>query len=191
MPDFRDGRSAAVFKFWLSLNAGNVPHYKDWDEVKIHKFMRDSFIVQRHMEGGYFYRFAGTGVGEFLGKEVTGLALDAMLQPRDWHRAHASIDDLLSFPCGVLLRNITRTATGRMARVEFLILPLAADHDACDRIVVHMSVLETRGYGAGGGPEFGSRIYLEWIDLGAGVPDDAIIAEGEGEPVSEFSPPLR
>lgn len=189
MPDFRDGRSETVFKHWHSLTAGKVPHYRDWDPVKIHKLMRDIFIVQRHMEGGYFYRFAGTGVGEFLGKEVTGLALDAMMKPDDWRDARQSLDELLGTPCGALLRNITQTNSGKLARVEFLILPLSVENDVCDRVISHMAVLETRGY-ASGAASFGARVFLEWIDLGFGVPGDNVLTDDDAVPVTEFTPPL-
>lgn len=63
----------------------------------------------------------------------------------------------------------TRSSTGRIIDGEYLSLPLAGKDGTADRIVVHLAVLKTLGYGDES-VDIGEQTLVSVIDLGGQMP---------------------
>jgi hypothetical protein len=83
VPPFKHPSTKIVFEYWASLNGGRPPEARLLDPVAIPKLMPNVLVLNRCFErdgsGEFIHRFAGTGVCDFVGIELTGLPLDKYL----------------------------------------------------------------------------------------------------------------
>jgi len=119
---------------------------------------------------GFVHRFAGTGVCDFVGIELTGLPLDKYLPALILASAEMNLISMLDIPCGRWNISVTRSAAGRVSEVEYLSLPLCDEGGEPDLVMVFMAVLSTRGFGEASAL-VEERMDSAWIDLGAGIPE--------------------
>ncbi len=172
MPSFKHPSTKTVFEYWVSLNGGRPPEARLLDPIAIPKLMPYVLVLQRCFErgdGGFVHRFAGTGVCDFVGIELTGLPLDKFLPKAMLPSAEMNLISMLDVPCGRWNTSVTRSAAGRVSEVEYLSLPLCDGGGEPDRIMVFMAVLSTQGFGEASAL-VEKRVSSEWIDLGSGVP---------------------
>ncbi|MEQ9145684.1 MAG: PAS domain-containing protein [Parvibaculaceae bacterium] len=158
-----------LLKYWLSLNEGRLPVFSRWDPIEIPRIMPFVMILERGEDRHYFHRFSGTGLCELAGMELTGRPLSDVVDAEDLPQAEASLDAILDGPCGLLSNRTTRSSTGRIIDGEYLSLPLAGKDGAADRIVVHLAVLKTLGYGDES-VDIGEQTLVSVIDLGGQMP---------------------
>lgn len=170
MPEFRHSDSIRLFDYWRSLSSSHPPDYKLWDPIAIPKLMPNILIQMRNEDGAFFFHFAGTSACEFAGVELTGRMQSEFLSPELRLSAKDNSDNMLRFPCAWLNTIVARSAQGRESLIEYLTLPLNGPDGVPDRLVVHMGVLETLGFGEAS-VEVASRVGGEWLDIGFGVPD--------------------
>lgn len=166
---FKHPTTNLVFDYWVSLNGGRPPEARLLDPVAIPKLMSNLLVLERTDGGAFIHRFAGTGVCEFVGMELTGVALGKYLPASMLASAELNLVTILEHPCGRWNTSTTRSATGRVSEVEYLSLPLCDGQGVPDRIMVFMAVLDTQGFGPTTA-KVEERVASEWIDLGSGTP---------------------
>ncbi|PCJ69637.1 MAG: hypothetical protein COA62_08940 [Rhodobiaceae bacterium] len=167
----RHESSRVIFAYWLSLNDGRLPDYKLWDPIAVPKLMPWCTIVERGGETGFQLRFAGTAVCDFYGEEMTGQAIGGRMDEQARAYYFDGLEEVLTRPCACFMTMQARSKNGRDCLFESLSLPLANADGKSFRIMNHQVIIEEVTYG-----ETKSRFALpditEWIDIGAGVPDD-------------------
>ncbi len=173
MPPFKHPSTKIVFEYWASLNGGHPPDARLLDPIAIPKLMPYVLMLTRCFEengkGRFIHRFAGTGVCDFVGIELTGLPFEKYLPKAMLASAELNLISILKVPCGRWNTSVTRSAAGRVSEVEYLSLPLCDGAGEPDRIMVFMAVLNTQGFG-NTSALVEKRVESGWIDLGSGVP---------------------
>ncbi|MEQ9145683.1 MAG: PAS domain-containing protein [Parvibaculaceae bacterium] len=168
MPDFLHANTAALFAYWRSLD-GLPPRYSQWDPLCVPALMPFVNILQRDGGGAFVHRFSGTKICEFAGMELTGRPVRDVVQPELVEQVEADLNLILDTPCGFSCRTLTQAASGRRVDAEYVNLPLCGADDKPDRMVMHMAILETLGYGDLH-MEVGELLEASWIDIGFGIP---------------------
>lgn len=171
MLDFRHKDTARLYDYWRSLADGNPPNYRLWDPIDIPQLMPFVTIFELNSDDEFVHRFAGTGVCDFVGVELTGLLLrDLFPSPEAYAIPEQNMRTMLAMPCGRLGAHVVRAASGQECLTEMLTLPLSRVDGASDRLIVYMAILETHGFGKAT-PEVAQYVEADWIDLGFGVPE--------------------
>lgn len=168
MPDFLHADTASLFAYWRSLE-GVPPRYSQWDPLRVPMLMPFVNILQRDSTGVFVHRFSGTKICEFAGMELTGRPVRDVVQPDLVEQVEADLNLILETPCGFSCRTQTQAASGRLVDDEYVNLPLCGSDDEPDRMVMHMAILETLGYGELH-MEVGDLLDATWIDIGFGIP---------------------
>ena len=167
----RHESSRKIFAYWLGLNEGRAPCYKLWDPIKVPKLMPWCTIIERGGETGFRLRFAGTAVCDFYGEEMTGQSVGYRMDTQARAYYFRGLDEILDRPCGHFLTIQARSDVGRDCLFENIALPLTDIEGNGIRVINHQVILEEVTYGE---PKtrFALPEIAEWIDVGAGVPDD-------------------
>jgi len=170
MPDFRHSNTERLYDYWRSLADGNPPNYRLWDPIDIPQLMPFVTILELNEGDEFVHRFAGTGTCEFVGVELTGRMLkDFFSSPEEYAASEQDLRTILAAPCGRRSSYVVRSASGHECLAELLTLPLTSANGVPDRLVVQMTILETKGFGEAT-PVLSQNVEAEWIDLGFGVP---------------------
>jgi hypothetical protein len=169
VPEFRSEETKIFYDYWMSLDAGRMPHYREWDPIRVAKQMPWCTIVERGGETGYRLRFAGTAICEFYNEEMTGQEVGHRMTAEARAFYFAQIEETLTRPCGIFFGTHARSDSGRDCLFDTLALPFADDTGAGCRLITHQSNIEEVTYGEAR-TRFSMPQVAEWIDLGEGVP---------------------
>jgi len=171
MAGFRHNETAHFYDYWRSLCDDGLPNYRLFDPIQIPKLMPNVLFLKTDDEDNFVYQFAGTDVCAFVGGDLTGrLMKDFFPSPEIYASTENMPHAMLSVPCGQITAYQVRSASGRECIAEFATLPLSGADGTPDRLVVHMAIVETTGFGEGN-PEVSRHLKARWVDLGSGVPE--------------------
>lgn len=170
-PEFlRTAGARRFFSYWDSLpKEGFAPDRKDFSPVAIAPLMPAVTILEIVSDDLVVQRLAGTAVCRAMGFDPTGgNALD-LVAPATRQRYLGLLRAQTDTPCGRW--NMLRSRRENLIeRAEALTLPMRYSHSGHWMILTYFGSVETVAYEQG--PyEILAYEDTQWIDLGAGTPD--------------------
>ncbi|MEX0838807.1 MAG: PAS domain-containing protein [Parvibaculum sp.] len=148
-------------------------------------------VIAELADGDIVFRFAGTGLTERQGLNITGKRYGDFAEPLQVARAVARIKAFHATPCGFVSVHREEYERGFAVDVEVTGFPLRSDDGEGRLMVMNVTPLGTAPYTeTGGRPIFmAPASHFEFIDVGQGVPDDdAIVQWAEGTAMNEGRP---
>lgn len=126
-------------------------------------------FIHEVLEDGLLVRFMGTKLVERWRRDNTGQMFGGYLDVAARARLHMVAKTIANHPCGMLQHGFLATSAGRQAMFEAILLPLWADANHPQRIVVYSVVLDTLGREEHGS-SFAAAGERCWLDISAGLP---------------------
>ena len=128
-----DGPIAGLFDYWQGLiRADTLPGRKDIDPFAIKAILPDLYILQRGEDAVLRFRLTGTALHDLFGTDVTGKALDDVLEGRDLRNARRCYGavDMMAAPW--MTRIVYDLGQDDRYRYRRLVCPLASDGQHID-----------------------------------------------------------
>ena len=167
----RTNGAKRFFDYWNSLpKAGLIPDRKSFNPAAIADLMPIVTIVEIWSRARIDLRLIGTAVTERMGFDPTGRNYLDFIVPEARESFLRLVDVQISQPCGRSSVIRARSASGLIERTEALTLPMFHERSGHYMIVACMNPMEKLGYEQGGYEVLGYED-MEWVDVGAGVPD--------------------
>lgn len=175
--------------YWKAIRTGNeIPTRAAFKLTSEIAPLMPHMVIAELADGDLVFRYAGTGLVERQGMNITGKCYGDFAEPLQVARAAARIKAFHATPCGFVSAHREEYQRGFAAAVEVVGFPLRTD-DRDGRLIVMVVVpLGTVPFTeTGGRPIFmAPATHFEFIDVGQGVPDgDAIVQWAEGTAMSE------
>lgn len=164
-------------EFWDEVRGDRLlPSTSDIDPSQIAYILKDIAILDVIDPMNILYRLAGTGIAERMGEDPTGNNLIEMTAPETRAMVSKILHLIVSHPVGAIATYENIYSTGKRSLVESLYLPLQKAEGQSDRIVSVHSREKTVTYeDEQAHSTVAAKIReLEWIDLGAGTPDEIL-----------------
>lgn len=159
------------FVYWDSLpKTGFVPDRADFNPAAIYRLMPTMTILEIMSPDRIEMRLVGTDLVRRMGTDPTGKNYLDSIAPDARQFYLEMLDRQISHPCGrqTILR--THEATGILARVEALSLPMTHRLSGHPLIVSYFGPTESIGFDGRADREVQNFEDIRWIDIGAGVP---------------------
>lgn len=168
-----DAEVAAFYNHWASLRKGRVvPRLRDFLDHPQPRFQPHLTIVDVDPEGRASVRLMGSERHDLGAEPVKGVeSMRVVYSPRLYPKLYAVSQECVNRPCGFRAQRTFESGDGREYRGAVITLPLAVD-DAKTRTFVHFQhLLGPKAYS--GSAQVVTAIHNpQWIDIGAGVPED-------------------
>lgn len=168
---------AAVIAAYCGLCEGaRVPFAEQimLDEDVLLRLPEMSF-VQRMADETFPFRFAGTGLVERIGAEITGIDLMSTVRESERDTFRRNCNAIVDFPCAHFSETKNEEKDGRQSHVESLALPVRtqdSDSVANGFIFTHCVVAKQHGIDRHDGVILMmERMRSEFVDMGFGMPD--------------------
>ena len=175
--------------YWKEIRTGNeVPSRAAFKLTSKTAPLMPHMVIAKLADGDVVFRYAGTGLVERQGMNITGKRYGDFAEPLQVARAAARIKAFHATPCGFASVHREGYQRGFAAEVEVVGFPLRADNGEGRLIVMVVTPLGTVPYTeTGGRPIFmAPATHFEFIDVGQGLPDgDAIVQWAEGAVMTE------
>lgn len=173
MATFKTDQCSKFFEHWTSLRVESAQVL--WQSVFLdnpHPGFAPHLHIAEFPNGRIIFRLIGTKLAERWGRDKTGEVVGEGQPPKMQQSLCRFSWSAISRPCGFRMNMKFAATTGAQFSVEAIVLPLSIDGGKPNRLVSFSEVVEKLQYGDV------SQIYLgipdvEWIDVGAGVPDQA------------------
>lgn len=172
--DFEHASAASFADYWESLPKQDlVPSRHDFDPGRQGAILSTFIIHELVSPEVVRIRLVGTRHRDGFGADVTGRNYLDFVEPQRRAKAARAIRLVCEHPCGMLVRLVTTSETGRFNHNESLALPMR-DDDGRARLVYYQSnwtpLAEYRDSSTDKLAIIGVA-RRRFIDLGAGVPD--------------------
>lgn len=160
----------SFFNHWAELRGDAlIPASEKFLDSPSPTYMSTSYICDMTDEGA-IVRFHGTELAERWGRDFTDHEIHEGRKPEFKERSLINMRQVVRRPCGYVVRLAFSTSSGRMLQSELIQLPLSVKPGRPPRLVCY--AIKDAGYRS---DEF-IQLYIkthevDWIDLGAGVPD--------------------
>lgn len=175
--------ATALTKLWSGLPRKTglfCPEKSSFSPVSLRQHLKSVFILERHGENCLRVRVAGSGIREHLGREITGLNLFDLLPTEHLYSYQAYYNNLRHYPCaGHVKRPATMTGGGRHL-IQTMHLPLLDKEGEVSFFIgcVHVERMPMRHEEIKHGILKERRdLNIAYLDLGAGIPGQAAMAE--------------
>lgn len=169
---FRTPGATAFMAAWQGLcKTTTTPHFRTAFQELSADIIPRLMILEEAPGGKFVVRFMGTSRAEMWGQELTGKDTIALM-PSTAAAARGNLATMLQHPCG--MHHIAQyiSPTGRELEMENITVPVGNDPGLPRRVMNFTDELSTIAYGAPLG-EVRSVSKRAWLDVGAGVPDNA------------------
>jgi hypothetical protein len=123
-------------------------------------------------------RLAGTGIRARYGREITGTDWSNYIPAENRPRLRAIISLLLRQPCGIMFRYKISADGDIMREAETVSLPLRTEAAGAAKVIISVTRdIDARGIADSATIETArlENTWVEFIDIGAGLPDAAAI----------------
>lgn len=140
--------------------------------------MLPHLLIIEVVEGDIVFRLVGTGVAEHQGIDITGKRYGDFSAQEQRARAVTRITAAHKRPCGLLTIHKEEYGHGLSSMVEVTAFPLLGDANG-ELMMVLAATPVDRGLASKSDTPLFLRplTHIEYIDLGAGVPDDADVLQ--------------
>ncbi|MCE7999274.1 MAG: PAS domain-containing protein [Rhodobiaceae bacterium] len=163
-----------VFAYWKSVARDGVPNVSEFDLIEIPAALPDITFWEMYPDGRVICRMVGTAVMARMKSDITGIELSSVMPASSEFNLLDDLRTLFLQPCALFQILVNRHVTGKIARMETLTFPLAADKGGNPKLVTVNHMLETIKYA---NDQQESTLELmrtiedhRFIDLGWGVP---------------------
>jgi len=170
---FQSEDCQGFFNHWKSLRTGRdiIPTQKDFLDHADPRYAPHTHISELGPDGSMIVRLMGTALVERWGKDKTGEAMGEG-QPSDVREAlYSNTRLVIATPCGLRSEIELATSSGSEMVIEAVTLPIAVEPGKPGRLVAFSAVMRKLEYGEHS-QRYKSLANVDWIDIGAGVPDD-------------------
>ena len=134
--------SRTLHRYWNRLRGHRrAPMRLEIDPGAIAAILGNAFVLERLDPVAYRYRLAGTRVCSYLGKELRGTSFPAQWADDERDTVENLLYTITEDAAGALIGLTAHGGTGRTAPLELMLLPLARDNGALDRIIGTVSTL--------------------------------------------------
>lgn len=169
---FQSQDCLGFFKHWKSLCVGDaiLPSQRDFLDRAEPRYAPFIHISEANQRGEMIVRLMGTGIVERWGRDKTGEAMGAG-QPKGIQEAmYSNTRNVISRPCGLRSEIELAASSGSEMIIEAITLPLGVDPGRPGRLVAYSAVMRKLEHGEHS-EHYKSLSNVNWIDIGAGVPD--------------------
>ncbi len=143
MVRMRHKTNQSLFGYWNGLRAGRLaPRRFEIEPACLGEALPDTFILERHDEGTFPFRLAGTRLCERFKKEFRGHNFLAQWSANDSQTLRSRLNTISVQGGVVLLLAEAISASGKSVKAELIILPLVHGQSCADRFVGAFSPLE-------------------------------------------------
>lgn len=170
---FKSKDCQGFFEHWQSLRTEGtlVPSQKDFLDNALPNYAPHIHISEISEAGTMIVRLMGTGLVERWGRDKTGEAMGEG-QPESIRQAlYENTRRVISTPCGLRSEIELAASSGSEMVIEAVTLPIGVEAGKPGRLVAYSALMRKLEYGEHS-ERYKSLANVEWIDLGAGVPDD-------------------
>ncbi|WOF75361.1 PAS domain-containing protein [Parvibaculaceae bacterium PLY_AMNH_Bact1] len=163
-----------VKAYWQSVAGDGVPNVSAFDLIQIPSALPDITFWEMYPDGRVICRMVGTAVIARMKSDITGVELSAAIPPSTEFNLTDDLRMLFSQPCALFQVLVNRHVTGKIARMETLTFPLAADKGSNPKLVTVNHMLETIKYADDQTTETLELMRTiedhRFVDLGSGLP---------------------
>lgn len=179
--------SCALIDYWHSIRGNDcVPSRMEFKPGDIPKLLPYICLLEYRNPGELIYRLVGSAIVDKTGTDYTGHNHLELVFSDKPENALERYQRLLTTPCGLYMRRGLRSRFEASFIAELVYLPLRDRHGKVRQIVGVASVVGEDDWGdcllESAGQVLPTQAHdYKYIDLGAGVPDDATprqVAEG-------------
>ncbi len=170
---FQSEECRGFFEHWLSLRDEGefVPLHRDFLDNPNPKYAPLIHISEMNEGGTMIVRLMGTGLVERWGRDKTGEAMGEG-QPESVREAlYSNTRQVISTPCGLRSEIELASSSGSEMLIEAVTLPLTDEAGKPGRLVAYSALMQKLQYGEHS-ERYKKLANVEWIDLGAGTPQD-------------------
>ncbi|MEQ9145722.1 MAG: PAS domain-containing protein [Parvibaculaceae bacterium] len=166
-----------VLAYWKSLCSPNaIPSSEDFDLIRVPEALPDITYWEMMPDDDVICRMAGTQVIARMQHDITGARLSCVMPEAMRPTVLRDLKTILTHPCALWFQHQNRHATGKVVRIEALMLPLAGGRKAHPKFIAVNHMLETLRYDAdvsNTAVELGQTTDGHaFIDVGWGVPEE-------------------
>jgi len=160
----------AFLAHWSALRKdGLMPTSEDFLDHSRPELAPSTIMVEL-INGDLLIRLEGSEVALRWGREATGRPIYADRPQSFRAKIIDNVTRQLAHPCGCRMLNEYTTSAGRTVRSEAVLLPLAVKAGRPPRMVLQSRELDRR-HEMESMTTRHNTVEIEWIDIGAGVPD--------------------
>lgn len=170
---FKSKDCQGFFEHWQSLRVDGtlIPSQRDFLDNPQPNYAPFIHISEVTGTGTMIVRLMGTGLVERWGKDKTGEAMGEG-QPQHVRAAlYGNSRQVITTPCGLRSEIEMAASSGSEMVIEAVTLPIGVEPGRPGRLVDYSALMRKLEYGEHS-ERYKSLANVEWIDLGAGVPDD-------------------
>lgn len=167
----------AFYERWHALpKRGLIPRLSDYFDTAVPELQPNVTIVDVLSPAEMTVRLFGTGLEEASGLYPTAQSLGVLYGEEVWERAKKLVWVVVTHPVGYLCIRRVRTSAGLIVDCPAIGLPIGVDDPARHCFITYANV---SGASQDLAPEESFELvqevqFLQWIDLGAGVPAKAL-----------------
>lgn len=159
---------------------GLVPVLQDYVVGALLPFLPDVTVLELVAPGEITYRLCGTNIVQRIGQEVTGMNLLDFFLPELREATFIDSTSIVTIPCGNYSRYQNIYASGLLAEVESISLPVRSEENANVNFLMTFHTLEEVALENLTGEE--TRVGISWsestfINLGNGIPGRNALGE--------------
>lgn len=173
MTVFQSQTCEDFLEHWKSLRTDGalVPTQQDYLDHPHPRFAPYIHIAEI-ADSDLIIRLMGTALVERWGRDKTGEVIGLDQPPKIKEALHRNSQISHGIPCGFRLLIEMAASNGSEMAIEAVCLPLNIETERLPRVISYSSVLQQLKYGDHSERYLGLTA-VDWIDLGAGIPDDA------------------
>lgn len=170
-------------QYWKSIRSGDtIPVRSAFKVSSATAPILPYLVILEVLDGDLVFRLAGTGIAEHQGIDITGKRYGDFAAPVQVARAVARIAAFHALPCGFVSVHREEYGRGDASEVEVTGLPLRGEGGAGQMMVLTVTPIGRGLADKREAPLFmRPATWIDFIDLGAGTPDDAAIVRAAEE----------
>jgi hypothetical protein len=161
------------FEHWSSLRGGKImPHLRDFLDRPHPAYQPYLSIIDLDVQGRASVRLMGSERHDLAARPGSSdEPMRVVYSPRLFPKLHVVTLECVTRPCGFRALRTFESGDGQEHRGAVIALPLAVDSGATRTFVHYQHLLGTTAYK--GAAQLVTAIHNpQWIDIGAGVPDE-------------------
>ncbi|MEQ9446132.1 MAG: hypothetical protein RJS98_11240 [Rhodospirillaceae bacterium] len=169
---FQSAECLGFLEHWQSLCSDGqmIPTHANFLDHPHPSYAPFVHISEMSEDGTMIVRLMGTGLVERWGKDKTGEAMGADQPDAIRQALYNNTRQVISTPCGLRTEIELAASSGSEMVIEAITLPLGVAPGKPKRLVAFSALMRTLEYGEHS-KRYKSLSNVEWINIGAGVPD--------------------
>lgn len=140
--EMRSNTTTELFRYWNTIRGKrDLPRRDELEPSDIRMLLPNLFILERDRNGGISFRLAGTHVCALFGQELRGRQFGMLWFGAQAAKTQGIAGQVMMHRVPLVLTAKGRTADAQEVEIEILLLPLASNEGASDRILGALSPL--------------------------------------------------